>query len=436
MPQRPNILWLMTDEQRTDSMGYAGAPWVVSPNLDAVAEAGVRFAAAYTPSPVCISARACMLTGRAASSIGVLNNHHRLDMDDPQFLTCELAAAGYQTASFGKHHYNNPQKAFDVQGGKILSEHVGYLGYADESLNAKPGVVRYDGGKTPWVFAGQHPADADATEEMDNVRAALKWMTARDRSRPFLLRVSLNAPHTPVVAPAPFDTMINPDAIDLPIDMAGDGFVPASDCHRDYLIEYAGTHRLSEQQIRRARQCYYGRTAYVDHVFGRLLDALGEAGELDNTIIAYVADHGCHLGDRGFFQKQSFCDVSAAVPFFFTGPGIRQASILAPVNVTSLLPTLMELAGVDVPDRTEYPSLAPALTSDAAVDDSPVFSEIDYGLHGYRNGERRVMVRRGQYKLVTSAMRSRGCGMRGRCCSQPTGSESSRRAIRRAGTWR
>ena len=95
----------MTDEQRADSMGYEGASWARTPNLDRVALAGTRFAAAYTPSPVCVPARACMLTGRAGSTIGVLNNHHWLNLADPRFLTWRFAAAGYQVASLGKQHY-------------------------------------------------------------------------------------------------------------------------------------------------------------------------------------------------------------------------------------------------------------------------------------------------------------------------------------------
>ncbi len=402
MAGRPNILWLMTDEQRTDSLGFAGSPWAVSPNLDRLAASGTRFDAAYTPSPVCISARACLLTGRAGSSIGMLNNHHRLTVEPPGFLTWTFARAGWQVASFGKHHYACRRKAFDVEGGRVLGEDVGYLGYADPTLDAAEGVVRYDGGATPWIFAGRHPRPTDRTEEMDNVRAALDWVGGRDTGRPFLLRVSLNAPHTPVVAPEPFDAMIDPDAIDLPLDMPGEDLVATSAAHRDYLIDYAGAHRLTRAQIRRARQCYYGRTAFVDHVFGRLLDGLREAGELDNTIIVFVSDHGCHLGDRGFFQKQSFWDASAVVPLVVAGPGIAAgAAVDTPVNSGSLLPTLLELAGVEIPDAVEYPSLAAALTDGTAPAAGPVFSEIDYGLHHYRDGQRRVMVRHGRWKLVT-----------------------------------
>jgi arylsulfatase A-like enzyme len=142
--------------------------------------------------------------------------------------------------------------------------------------------------------------------------------------------------------------------------------------------------------------------ACTDHVCGRLLDVLCEMGELEHTIVAYVSDHGTHLGDQGFFQKQSFWEPSARVPMFFAGPGIRQAveAVPTPVHPGSLLPTLMDLAGLPVPPRVHYPSLAPALQNGEPVEPGPVFSEIDYGLWGYRSGERCVMVRDGRWKLV------------------------------------
>jgi arylsulfatase A-like enzyme len=390
----------MTDEQRADSMGYEGAPWARTPNLDRVALAGTRFSAAYTPSPVCVPARACMLTGRAGSTIGVLNNHHWLNLDDPRFLTWRFAAAGYQVASLGKQHYGCPRRAFDWEGGVVLGERVGYFKYLVPVDEAEAGIVRYDG-KSPWLFAGRYPGDVDDTPEMHNVEAALDWVRRRDPSRPYLLRVSFNAPHTPVVTPAPFDTLIDPEAIDLPIDNP-EAMEATSRTHREYLMDYAGTQRLTEAQIRRARQCYYGHVAFVDHAFGALLDALEEMGELENTVIAYVSDHGTHLGDYGFFQKQSFWEVSARVPFFLAGPGIRQAAdaVSTPVNVGSLLPTLMDLAGIEVPEDVQYPSLAPALRNGMGIDPQPVFSEIDFGIWHYRLGDRCVMIRDGRWKLT------------------------------------
>lgn len=399
MSERPNVLWLMTDEQRADSMGYAGTPWAHTPHLDRVASSGVRFTTAYTPSPVCVSARACILTGRAGSSIGVLNNHHVLALDDPRYLTWQFAAAGYQVASFGKQHYNGHRRAFDLEGGRVLGEQVGYFAYRVPVDADWAGIVRYDGGESPWLFAGRYPGTVDDTPEMENVRQALDWLSRRDPSRPYLLRVSLNAPHTPVVTPAPFDSLIDASAIALPIE-SPEAMTFASDTQRDFLCAYAGTQRLDQAQIRRARQCYYGHVAFVDHVFGRLLEGLGGMGELDNTVIAYVSDHGAHLGDHGFFQKQSFWDAAARVPFFFAGPGIDAQEIATPVNIGSLLPTLMDWAGIDIPSDVHYPSLVAALDGKGGAAEGPVFSEIDLGLWGYRSGERRVMVRNGRWKLI------------------------------------
>ncbi len=404
--RRPNILWLMTDEQRADSMGYEGHPWAHTPNLDRVARAGVRFASAYTPSPVCVSARACMLTGRAGSSIGMLNNHHILDPDDPGFLTWRFAAAGYQVASFGKHHYQCARRAFDVEAGSGLGERVHPFSYRVPVDAEDAGVVRYKG-PFPWLFAGRFPGEVADTPEMRNVDLALDWVRRRDPRRSFFLRLSFLAPHTPVVTPAPFDNLVDPDCIDLPIDRPEAGqFATAT--HREHLGDIAGTQRMTDEEIRRARQCYYGYVACVDNVFGQLLDELRNMGEVDNTIIVYVSDHGTHLGDHGFFQKQSFWEASVRVPMFFSGPGIqkREEAVTSPVNAGSLLPTLLDLVGLpavvglDVPEVVEFPSLASTLRGDAVDEPSPVFSEIDFGVWCYRDGDRYVMIRDGDWKLA------------------------------------
>jgi iduronate 2-sulfatase len=388
----------MTDEQRADSLGYTGTPWAHTPNLDRVALSGTRFSAAYTPSPVCVSARVCLLTGRYGSSVGVLNNHHRLSLDDPKFLTWTFAAHGYQVASFGKHHYNCPRQAFDLEYNHVLGDRVGYTRYRVPVNPQEAGVVRYNGGATPWLFAGRFPGTVEDTPEAHNVDQALRWMRRRDPSRPYFLRISLNAPHTPVVTPAPYDTLVTADAVDLPLDWSQD-MAFASRTHQDFLCRYAGTARLTEGQVRRARQCYYGYVACVDHVFGVLLAELDALGALENTVIAFVSDHGAHLGDHGFFQKQSFWEPSVRVPMFLAGAGIRQQTLDVPVSAGSLLPTLLELAGLTIPPQVQFASHARSLRQGTQPESVSVFSEIDYGLWRYRSGERYAMVRDGRWKL-------------------------------------
>lgn len=401
MNKRSNVLWLMTDEQRTDSMGAYGSPWAHTPNLDRLANEGVRFDNAYTASPVCLPARASMLTGQACSTLGLLSNCHILDPHNPRFLTWELARAGYQVGSFGKHHYGCQRMAFDVEAGRTLADKVGYENYKVDVDCEEFGVVRYEGGPAwEWIFAGRYPGAVEETPEMENVRQALQWIRRRDPNRPYFARVSFNAPHTPVATPAPFDTMIDPDAIDLPMDFPGDiDNVPAP--VRDHLYSIEGSHRLTPEQIRRTRQCYYGYVACADHCFRVLLDRLREMGELDNTIVVFVSDHGSHLGDHGLYQKQSYYEGSVRVPFFFWGPGIEEGAVIrTPVSVSSLMPTLLELAGTEIPRQVQYGSLADVVRGHAQPQHGPIFSDIDYSLCGYRDGDRYVMIRDQEWKLA------------------------------------
>ncbi|OGV81506.1 MAG: hypothetical protein A3K19_26020 [Lentisphaerae bacterium RIFOXYB12_FULL_65_16] len=391
----------MTDEQRVDTMGAYGSAWGHTPHLDRLANEGVRFDAAYTPSPVCIPARACLLTGQTASTIGVLSNHHVLALENPRFLTWEFARSGYQVASFGKHHYACRRQAFDLESGVHIGPLVDCCNYKVPIDPAEYNVVHYDKGKMwKWLFAGRFPGTVEDTPEMQNVRQALRWLKGRDPNRPFFLRLSFLAPHTPVVTPAPYDTMIDPSRIDLPIDQPGDLKNlprPVSES----LQKHAGAHVFTREQILRTRQCYYGYMACTDHCFGVLLDAMRELGELDRTLIAFVSDHGTHLADHGFYQKQSFYEASARVPFFFAGAGTaRQAVVRTPVNTGGLLPTLMEMAGMAVPAQVQFPSLAGNVATGVESAGTPVFSEHDYGVWGgYRDGDRYVMIRDGKWKM-------------------------------------
>ena len=394
---RPNILWFFTDEQRADSIGAYGAAWAHSPHADALAARGTRFETAYTPSPVCVAARAALLTGRTNSHIGVLNNHHHLKEEHARFLTHSFVDAGYNVASFGKQHYCCKKKAFPTEGGRVLDEYVSYSEYLVAVNEAEMNAVQHPTGQHPWLLAGRHPAPFEQTAEMQNVRDALEWLENQPNDAPFFLRVSQNAPHTPTVAPAPFDTMIDPAQIDLPLDRQKDIENPPVTLP-EYFWKGAGSDTLSEAQIQRTRQSYYGRCAFVDEVFGQLLNALGD--RLENTIVVFCSDHGTHLGDHGFYQKQSFYQESVRVPWLLAGPGVAQNQTLkTPVSLGSLLPTLLELCGLDVPDA-DFPSLATPLRNGIEPEARPIISEIDFGIWKWRDGDRYAMVREGDWKLA------------------------------------
>ncbi|MBN2449765.1 MAG: sulfatase-like hydrolase/transferase [Lentisphaeria bacterium] len=394
-----NVLWILTDEQRTDSLGCYASPWAWTPSLDALAARGTVFQRAYTPSPVCVSARAAILTGQSNVRLRVLNNHHALEPKRARFLTRVFSGAGYATASFGKHHYNCPGvQAFDTQAGKVLDDRVSYTAYRAPFADADADVVYYPTEFRHWILAGRFPGAVADTAEAENADLALDWLRRRDRGRPFLLRLSLNAPHTPVVAPAPYDRLIDPGAISLSTGDGETSELPRA--IRENLCEKAGSWRLTARQLGRCRQVYYGRVAFLDAVVGQFLDRAESLGALDDTLIVFTSDHGCHLGDHGLLQKQSFYEESVRVPWIVAGPGVAGGQVATPVSAGSILPTCLELAGLGCPAPVDFPSLAGALREGGEPPSEPVFSDIDFGIWGYRDGDRYAMVREGDWKLA------------------------------------
>ena len=315
-------------------------------------------------------------------------------------LTKVFEDAGYRTASFGKNHETTGGiPAFQTEVDLILSDGVGYFGYADQWNPEEFDVVQYPGMPCAWVLAGRFPGHPGETAEAKVVAAAKGWLQELPADVPFLLRVSLNGPHAPVVPPSPFDTCIDPGDISLP----GRQHLPLdAPAWLHDLAKIASADRLSDLDVQRMRQAYYSEVAYLDQLVGDLLSWMSGHALLDNLIIAFCSDHGRHLGDFGLVQKQTFFEPVVNVPYFFWGPGRVEARdpVNTPVEVRTVLPTLLELSGLDLPSACQTPSLAPVLTR-RSVDPSgsTVFSEFTLGSFEIRPHDRLVMAREGPWKL-------------------------------------
>ncbi|MBS1676473.1 MAG: sulfatase-like hydrolase/transferase [Actinobacteria bacterium] len=420
---RPNVLWLMTDEQRTDSLGCYGSAWARTPTLDRLAAEGVRFETALTPAPICAPARSAILTGRHPSETGIWSNDQAEGVAGVQSdaairpappLTGAFAAAGYRTASFGKHHHlTDPPRAFQTQRHDVhehlaarerweadlwLSSEVDYCGYAERWDQADFDVVQYPPEPFPWILAGRFPGDPSETAEARVVAEAEAWLgEVAGAPDPFFLRLSFNGPHTPVAPPAPWDTCVDPREIVLP----GPTEVPAGS--PPWLHDYAAiasSARLSASELDRARQAYYGEVAFLDSLIGGLLDRMDARGLLENLVIVFCSDHGNHLGDFGLLQKQTFFDPAVNVPYLFWAPGLIGSPrvVRTPVGLIGLLPTLLDLLGLEVPRGLGGLSLAATLTGGVEPPARPVFSEF-MPLAEVRRADRLVLVRDGAWKL-------------------------------------
>jgi len=400
MDNRPNILWIMTDEQRKDSLGCYGSTWAHSPSIDRIAREGIVFENAYTPAPVCVPARAALCSGCYPSHLGMW--HNKAHREHLPHLTAIFEDAGYRTANYGKIHYNSKNKAFQYEDNIVIkNDIVHYFHYGDKYKEDDYDVVKYPGGRG-WVIGGRFPEPAECTAEAEIVQKSIQWLEQHDHNRPFLLRLSFNAPHTPPTPPSPFDTLISENAIKFSSQM------DHRENHEPGWIEkglktFTSSALLTKEQIRKMRRYYYGQAAFVDQQIGTLLDWMQSNHLLENTIIAFVSDHGTHLGDYGLIQKQTFFEPVASVPFFFWYPKQFTSGkrICTPVETISLLPTLIEAAELDIPNTCDGVSLSATLHSGTEPESRPVFSEFTLGssLPEYES-QRLVMVREGKWKLT------------------------------------
>lgn len=394
-----NIVWLMTDEQRTDSLGLYGGKWSATPHLDRLAQNSVIFRQAYTPAPICGPARASLLTGNLPRETGIWNHHHEA-RNYPHMLR-PFQDAGYATAAFGKFHFFRNSAVFDTEVELEYAPEVGATQYADAYQEYEAQAVKYPG-PTEWILAGTFPAEPSRTQESRMVDQALTWMKTRNTDQPFLLKISFIGPHSPVAPPKPYDDLY----AGTPIQFHGEDECLRGDQPQwiqKLKDRYAGAEVLNADQLQRSRAAYYGYCSYLDTQFGRILQALEQAGLMENTIIAFVSDHGTHLGDYGLVQKQTFYDVSARVPFFIYVPALSRSgiSVQQPVSTRLLLPLLAEFTGVKYEHalQDDMRSFASAVADGVEPQAKPVISEFKMNPPIVDVQGRLIMIRENDLKL-------------------------------------
>lgn len=352
---RPNILWIQTDEHRPDSLGCYGSAWAKTPYIDSLARRGVVFQNCVCNSPVCVPSRAAQLAARYPQELrAVFNQVYALDGIYPAGTITfpELfAAAGYATASIGKWHTPNHPTWQHNDPLINLDEYSGYYALNERYDEAAHRVIKRPGG-TPIILAGTYPGDpAGRTEHPSQVITdrAIDWLRKRPRDRPFLLRVSHNWPHTPVLAPPPFDTLYDP--AEIPIHPHNEDAYRTRSAYDRRRADAMRMRDLSPEQVRQVWADYMGLVACVDHETGRLLSALRYMGLDENTIVLFSADHGKSLGEWGATEKGFYDSEVWRVPFILSGPGVEPVGTVR-TDICELIDTgrtLLALAGLEAP---------------------------------------------------------------------------------------
>lgn len=402
MSRRPNILIVMVDQLAGTLFPDGPADFLHAPHLRALASRAARFANNYTASPLCAPGRAAFMSGQLPSRTRVYDNAAEFASDIPTYAH-HLRAAGYYTCLSGKMHFVGPDQMHGFEERLTTDIYPADFGWTPD--------YRKPGERIDWWYhnlgsvAGAGTAEITNQLEYDDevaFHATQKLYDLARRAdepdaRPWCLTVSFTHPHDPYVARRQhWDLYENCPALEPET-----GFIPfeKQDPHsqRLYLASDYASFQITDEMVRRSRRAYFANISYVDDKLGALVSVLKRTRMFDDTAIVFCSDHGDMLGERGLWFKMCFYEGSARVPLMVAGAGIAPGRIETPVSNLDILPTLCELAGIDlggIAPWTDGRSLLPLTRGEARAE--PVLME--YAAEG--SYAPMVAIRAGQYKFV------------------------------------
>ncbi len=378
----PNIVFLLSDDQRLDTIHALGNRHIKTPNLDLLARDGFAFTHAFcmgsTVGAVCVPSRAMILSGRSLyRSLWPLTSN----TIPPQAALWpeEFRKAGYTTSGIGKWHNDRGAYARCFSTG-------GPVFFGGMSDHDKVPVFDFDP-TGRYERTNQHIVNVFSSQLF--ATAALNFLR-KEHNSPFVLYVAFTAPHDPRMPPADFSALYNPRKTPLPKNYLPEhpfdnGQLTGRD---EELLPWPRTEAAIKQELAN----YYAMITHLDQQIGRILTALKEHDKAHNTIVIFASDHGLAIGSHGLLGKQNLYDHSARAPLIFSGPGIpkgRRSSGLC--YLYDLFPTICDLAGLPIPETVEGKSLAPILTGRASSVRDAIFG-------AYRDVQRSVRTER--WKLI------------------------------------
>ena len=369
---RPNILFIMTDQQRWDCVAANGNKIIKTPNLDRLAARGANFTHAFVSSPVCVPSRISFFTGRYAHSHRNRVNYTPLDRNEI-LMQARFKEAGYRTAAVGKLHYYPPNREEAMRTGFDSAElHDGsaitdlWSDYVKWQRANDPQPHVYYRATAKNIEPGKNPfrsvLDVKYTDTAwtgERSRAVLNDLTKNEQ--PFFFYVSFWKPHSPYEVAAPYDSMY--DDVEIPIpDTVSLETVKNLPLPVQKLAMRNGGPKLDRERLEWAYRSYYGTITHVDHEIGLLLDALEASGKAENTLIVFSSDHGDQLFEHAITDKNCFFDPSVRVAFMVSLPGrIKSAQYDQLIETVDLLPTLLEFTGLPEPREVQGRSFAPLI---------------------------------------------------------------------------
>lgn len=384
--RRPNIVVLMADQHRHDVLGCAGDPVIQTPNIDRLANEGVRFTNTYCQGPLCMPARTSFITERYVRDHGVENNDWDADPTAPTFLK-SLRDVGYSTTCIGKMHLwvhggrrPRPDGSAPARDTRVKADQMRAYGFTEpietvgklatgsigseytDHLAARDLLDTYrrwvrdraysygDGTTLPNWATGSVPIPTEDYIDRWHGDRAVRWIDERGSDDPFFLWVGFPGPHDPWDAPA--DYVARYDAADMPLPGSlrrpePTPHAPRFDHFLDWFVwTFSDSEGLDDDRIRDVRHHYYANVTLIDEAVGAIRDALERRGVLDDTWIIYTSDHGEMLGEHRMLMKMVFYDAATKVPMVVRPPaGCAPRVVDHLVEQVDLAATLRNLGG-------------------------------------------------------------------------------------------
>lgn len=353
----PNILHIVTDQQRFDTIGALGNQLIQTPHLDALCREGTTFTRAYTPTAECVPARACMITGMYADKTGCGSNADPMPEEQTPTLMSRLTDGGYRTHGVGKCHFTPDPSAMRGFQTRDTSEEIvadpskdDYLQYLKE--------YGYDHLMEPHGSRGEMyyiPQPSPLPEKHHHTHwvgdRCLDFVNREGSSdQPWYLYAGFIAPHPPFAPPNPWNKLYRAPEMPFP-------YLPENaDELTCFVNRFQNRYKYRDRGmdlnlVRCIRAYYYASISFIDYQIGRMMESLRRTGLLDRTLILFTADHGELLGDFGCFGKRSFHDACMRIPMLVRYPKRFQAGTKcrAPASLVDLLPTFLKAAGLPTP---------------------------------------------------------------------------------------
>lgn len=433
MSEKPNIVLFLPDQMRGDCFGKAGHPLVKTPNLDKLSEEGIIFDNAFSPSPICVPARSQLLCGRWGHETGNrwLNQSWRYRFDesplagnngvmlDPEIPTFPelLTNAGYMTAAFGKCHFFPRGNMYgflhrvngqatgkypeDDEYRQYLKEH-GLEHLRLDSYGATNGFYYPRDGEDfnckILSYISKMPAEHQFTPWC--AERGIKFLKTLTPERPFFIQLGFHAPHDPYCVSKSYDEIYDWQEIELPDQVEDINQFPSWLYKGDQNGKINPNNpQLSEEEMKKNWAYYLANITFIDKQVGKVVNYLKKIGQYKNTIFIFTSDHGDHMGQHYGYGKTTMLEESIHIPLVIAGEPVKRSGRTDElISLMDLFPTILKIAGVDIPGdlRDAYPI---DLDDDLKAEDNTTKRNYIFGELG--EGEnRQYMVRSMTHKYI------------------------------------